>query len=85
MPQETVDLSLHEEPRKYTRTYHDLISMHFDNDNESTGKPSAFDLLIGTTGKLRGMPVRITYQPNWWFQVVLNVKTPEGPEFAAER
>jgi len=82
VPQETVQLTLHDEPHKYARTYHDLLSLRFDNYNETQKKDSGFDLLVGTTGKLRGMPVRISYQPNWWFQVVLNLKTPETSEFA---
>jgi hypothetical protein len=83
VPQETVQLSLHEDPKKYVRTYHDLLLLHFDNYNETMKKPSSFELLVGTSGKMRGMPVRITYQPNWWFQVVLNVKMPETAEFTA--
>jgi hypothetical protein len=85
VPQETVQLALHEEPHKYVRTYHDLLSLHFDNYNETKKTGSGFDLLVGTSGKLRGMPVRISYQPNWWFQVVLNLKTPETSESAENR
>jgi hypothetical protein len=33
-----------------------------------------FSVLLGTTGELRGVPVQINYQPNWWFQIVLNLK-----------
>jgi hypothetical protein len=32
-----------------------------------------FTLLLGTRVALRGAPVQIRYQPNWWFQVVLNL------------
>jgi len=30
-------------------------------------------ILAGTEGPLRGVPVQIRYQPNWWFQAVLNL------------
>jgi hypothetical protein len=85
VPRETVQLTLHQEPRQYVRNYQDLLLTHFDNFNETTQKASSFDLLLGTTGKLRGIPVRITYQPNWWFQVILNVKTPEDQPIALNR
>jgi hypothetical protein len=85
VPQETVQLSLHDEPRRYVRTYHDLLLEHFENFNETTKKSSSFELLLGTTGKLRGVPVRISYQPNWWFQVVLNMRTSETSESASSR
>lgn len=77
--EETVQLTLHDEPRHYKRTYHDLLRARFENFNETTRKGSTFDLLLGTEGPLRGVPVQISYQPNWWFQVVLNLKTPEPP------
>jgi len=80
-----VQLTLHQEPRQYVRNYHDLLLTHFDNFNETTQKASSFDLLLATTGKLRGIPVRITYQPNWWFQVILNIKTPEDQPIALNR
>lgn len=85
VPRETVQLTLHQEPRQYVRNYHDLLLTHFDNFNETTQKASSFDLLLATTGKLRGIPVRITYQPNWWFQVILNIKTPEDQPIALNR
>ncbi|MGD8330358.1 MAG: hypothetical protein PVJ49_13070 [Acidobacteriota bacterium] len=31
------------------------------------------ELLVGTTGALRGAPVRITYQPNFWLRAFLNL------------
>jgi hypothetical protein len=85
VPLENVELSLHEEPHRYVRTYHDLLLEHFENFNETTKKESSFELLLGTTGRLRGVPLRISYQPNWWFQVVLNMRTPETSESASNR
>jgi hypothetical protein len=78
VPSEVVHLSLHDAPHDYIRTYHDLVLAHFTNFNQTTTKKSDFELLLGTTGALKGVPVQIRYQPNWWFQVLLNLKTPES-------
>jgi hypothetical protein len=55
------------------RTYQHLQQAHFEVLNEETDVTSSFDILLGTEGNLRGAPVQITYQPNWWFQVILNL------------
>lgn len=54
-------------------TYHHLKSAHFEVECQETGGRSSFDILLGTEGSLRGAPIQINYQPNWWFQVVLNL------------
>ena len=46
--------------------------------HKETGKPVNFTILVGTKGELRGVPVQIRYQPNWWFQVVLNLRPNAG-------
>jgi hypothetical protein len=79
VPSETVRLSLRDEPHEYVRTYNSLVLARFENFNEATEKKTGFELLLGTTGNLRGVPVQIRYQPNWWFQAILNLKTPESP------
>jgi len=40
---------------------------------EESGGKTTFDIVLGTEGNLRGAPIQISYQPNWWFQVVLNL------------
>lgn len=82
VPQETVHISLHQQPQPYVHTYRDLLRMHVDILDETTGERSNFELLVGTNGELRGVPVRISYEPNWWFQVILNLKAPEPSERA---
>jgi hypothetical protein len=77
LAKDTVQLSLHQDSHPYVRNYQNLLRLRCENANEVTGKRSNFELLVGTSGALRGVPVRISYQPNWWFQVVLNLKTPE--------
>jgi hypothetical protein len=82
---EIVRLALNGTSQPYVRDYQDLLLARFDNFNETTSQGSTFELLLGTKGDLRAVPVRISYQPNWWFQVVLNLKTPEGSNSAGLR
>jgi hypothetical protein len=58
----------------------DLLALDFVSAHKLTGKKVYFTILVGTQGALRGVPVQICYQPNWWFQVVLNLR----PESAAK-
>jgi hypothetical protein len=50
--------------------------------SEDSGAKSVFDILLGTEGNLRGAPIQITYQPNWWFVVILNL-APDSPQLSA--
>lgn len=77
VPNETTQLLLKEEPHQYVRTYRDLVLARFEDFNQTNKHHSEFELLLGTTGSLKGVPVQIRYQPNWWFQVFLNLKAPE--------
>jgi hypothetical protein len=62
------------------RTYEDLIQTDFVSSNRATGKRVFFSIFVGTKGDLRGVPVQIRYQPNWWFQVVLNLLPKPAPQ-----
>src|SRR3974390_607292 len=55
-------------------THHDLLQLDFVSTHKKTGKQVNFTVITGTKGPLRGVPVQIRYQPNWWFQVVLNLR-----------
>ena len=55
-------------------TFEDLLQLDFVTTHELSGKKVYFTLLVGTQGALRGVPVQIRYEPNWWFQVVLNLQ-----------
>jgi len=57
------------------KDYEDLLQADFVSFEPATGNKSSFSILLGTQGNLRGVPVQIRYQPNWWFQVVLNLRT----------
>jgi hypothetical protein len=55
-------------------TFENLLQLDFVTTHQLTGKKVYFALLVGTQGPLRGVPVQIRYEPNWWFQVVLNLQ-----------
>lgn len=74
-----VRITLKEKGRKIDQSYRDLKESQFQIYNQESGAKTDFSVLLGTTGELRGVPVQINYQPNWWFQIVLNLKTqPRG-------
>jgi hypothetical protein len=54
-----------------------LLQLDFASTSKLTGKKSYFSILTGTQGNLRAVPVQIRYQPNWWFQVILNLRPPK--------
>ena len=56
------------------RTYQDLLELEFSSSSKGSGKRSEFTIDVGTKNELRGVPVQVRYQPNWWFQVVLNLR-----------
>jgi hypothetical protein len=62
------------------QSYNDLLQVDFVSTHQTTGKKVYFTLLLGTQGPLRGVPVQIRYQPNWWFQVVLNLLPNKAPQ-----
>ena len=55
------------------RSYDELLQGDFVSSHRAMGKRVYFTILLGTEGALRSVPVQIRYQPNWWFQVVLNL------------
>jgi hypothetical protein len=55
------------------RSYDDLLQADFVSTHQATGKHVYFAILLGTRGSMKGVPVQIRYQPNWRFQVVLNL------------
>jgi hypothetical protein len=63
-------------------TYDQLLQTDFVSCEPATGNKTSFSILVGTRGPLRGVPVQIRYQPNWWFQVVLNLR-PESESASA--
>jgi hypothetical protein len=66
------------------QSYKDLIEVDFVTIHQTTGKKVYFTILTGARGPLRGVPIQIKYQPNWWFQVVLNLLPRAGAAFAGD-
>jgi hypothetical protein len=62
--------------------YQNILQLDFLNTNKTTGRKVNFSILVGTQGPLRGIPVQIRYQPNWWFQIVLNLRNLPAPPLA---
>ena len=68
-----VHVQLHANGGTLDRAYRHLQDAHFEVACQETGTKTTFDIVLGTEGNLRGTPIQINYQPNWWFQVVLNL------------
>lgn len=81
VPEKTVHVALRGDRGALDRTYHNLKEAHFVVEGEETGSKSLFNIVLGTEGNMRGAPVQITYEPNWWFEVVLNL-VPDSPQFS---
>ncbi len=71
--EKTVHVTLRGSSTPLDRTYHHLKEAHFVVEGEETGSKNSFEILLGTENGQRGVPLQITYQPNWWFQIVLNL------------
>jgi len=71
---QNVHITLKNTGQKIDAAYHDLKESQFQIHNQESGAKTSFSVLLGTTGELRGVPIQINYQPNWWFQIVLNLK-----------
>jgi hypothetical protein len=66
-------------------TYKDMLQADFDSVHQATSKRVYFTIVLGTEGTLRGVPVQIRYQPNFWFQIVLNLLPQPSATQAATR
>ncbi len=76
--EKTVKFEMKTDSKIVEHTYKDLLDAGFQVLNHQTGKKTEFSLLLATQGRLRGAPIQITYQPNWWIQIVLNLKPEES-------
>jgi hypothetical protein len=79
VPEKTVHVELRGRAGAIDKTYQHLQLAHFVVVGQETGSKSAFDILLGTEGNLRGAPIQVTYQANWWFQAILNL-IPDSPQ-----
>jgi hypothetical protein len=53
--------------------HEDVLRADFDVTDPGGRRRTSFRLWLGTTGAIRGVPVQIDYQPNWWFRVILHL------------
>ena len=83
IPQKAVHYTRRNTKQTVDQTYRNLIEAQFQISNPA-GKKTDFAILLGTEGALRGAPVQINYQPNWWFQITMNLK-PGTQTVAASR
>jgi hypothetical protein len=83
LAEKNVHVQLHANGGSLDRAYRHLLNAHFQVACQETGTKSEFDIVLGTEGSLRGAPIQINYQPNWWFQIVLNL-LPNLPPPAAQ-
>jgi hypothetical protein len=75
----TVHVQFHANGGSLDRAYRHLNNAHFEVYCQETATKSVFDITLGTEGNIRGVPIQINYQPNWWFQIVLNL-LPNNPQ-----
>ena len=71
--QSSVRFKLHGQQAPERKSYRNLLRAGFDVENLENHRHTTFEIVVGTEGALRGVPVQITHQPNWWFKVVLNL------------
>jgi hypothetical protein len=78
VPTKEVHLALRGKGQKFDQSYRDLKEAQFQIHNQESGAKTDFSVLVGTTGNLRDVPIQINYQPNWWFQIVMNLERQTG-------
>ncbi|MBL8178535.1 MAG: hypothetical protein JNK48_27935 [Bryobacterales bacterium] len=54
-------------------TVQGLLESEFAVLNRATGKTTRFQMTYGVDTPLAGVPVRIVFRPNWWFEAELNL------------
>lgn len=53
------------------RRYGPAIEGEFEVVNRATREATPFSMVYGRTGELAGVPLRIVFRPNWWFEAEL--------------
>jgi hypothetical protein len=73
IPQLKVSVKLHEGKGKIEKSYPRVNAARFQTVNSDTGERTDFRVAFASSGELKGVPVQVEYQPNWWFKVILNL------------
>ena len=58
------------------RVFSGVIRAEFETTNLSTGTQTPFRRVYGAEGDLRGVPLRIVFRPQWWFEAELVLDDP---------
>lgn len=74
-----VSLKMRGSNKMLERTYRNLKKADFRVVNLKTGNPTDFKMIFGDSGALKGIPVQVEFQPNWWFRVTVNLKPGDIP------
>ena len=65
------------------REYKQLIESEFEAHNSATSEVSHFVIAYGTDAPFSEVPIRIVYQPRWWFRAELLLDESAGIPLAA--
>jgi len=60
--------------KRVVRNYDNLVLAEFETFNHQSDEQTEFELMLGASGNLTGVPIQITYQPNFWLKVILNLE-----------
>ncbi len=74
-----VSLKMRGAASKIESTYHNLRKAELRVVNLSTKYTTDFKIAYGDSGEIKGMPVQIEFQPNWWFRITINLKPAARP------
>jgi hypothetical protein len=64
------------ELRIKTGTFADVIDGRFQVRNRTTKDRTRFRVSYGSSGELRGVPVRVVFRPHWWMEVEMLLHHP---------
>jgi hypothetical protein len=64
------------ELRTKTDTFADVMEGRFQVRNRTTKFETKFRVSYGTSGELRGVPVRAVFRPRWWMEIELVLDRP---------
>ncbi|HEX4999105.1 MAG TPA: glycosyltransferase [Terriglobia bacterium] len=71
--EQKIKVNLRNSTKSLEKKYTDLTQVEYQVRNQETEDDTNFTILFGTKGDLRGVPVQIRHQPNWWFQIILDL------------
>ena len=66
------------ELRTKTNTFADVVEGRFQVRNRTTKYETRFHVSYGTSGKLRGLPVKAVFRPRWWMEIELLLDRSNG-------